>query len=247
MSPSIPVLIYHHINSHSGDTVTVTPDVFTDQMNFLAQAGYSTLSIDDLMNILRKGQKVSNKAVLITFDDGWLDNYLNAVPVLKKLRFKASFFIITGRVDAASNSRNRAVYDIPVHEVAKAFIRQGDAARVVLDWDTIRRVEENPFFRFYSHTVSHPRCAELSNNDLLDELSESKRRIESELGRPCPYLCWPYGSFTDNTIEAAKQSGYTGIFTTLEGFCDPVSDPLRIQRVEVMNSLEWMQDRLGLI
>jgi len=242
MSFTVPVLIYHHINPHAGDTVTVTPEVFEAQMAFLAQSGFTTLSIDDLMRSLCRGEELNYKAVVLTFDDGWLDNYLYAIPVLKRLKFRVTFFIITGRVDASSNGRAKLFSDIPLHETAKACIQSGDSARVVLDWDLIRGIEEDGLFRFYSHTVSHHRCAELSRLELLNELIESKLRIESELGQACPYLCWPYGSYTDDTIKAAQESGYTALFTTDNGFCDPSSDPFRIKRIEVKNSVAWMQN-----
>src|SRR6185369_7355560 len=242
MSFTVPVLIYHHINSHTGDTVTVTPEVFEAQMAFLAQSGFTTLSIDALMGAFCKGREIGNKAVVLSFDDGWLDNYLYAIPVLKRLKFRATFFIITGRVDASSNGGVKLFSDIPLHEAAKAYIQSGEASRVVLDWDLIRNIEEDGLFSFYSHTVSHRRCAELSGTELLNELVESKHRIESELGRACPYLCWPYGSYTKETIKAARESGYTALFTTDYGFCGPSSDPFRIKRIEVKNSVAWMQE-----
>jgi len=242
MAFSAPVFIYHHINCHSGDTVTVTPEVFIAQMRFLARSGYSTLSLDELMGAICSHQEVGDKAVVLTFDDGWLDNYRFAIPVLKELNFQASFFVITGRVDASSKGGVDLLSDIPLHEAAKTCIQAGESGRVVLDWDLIRSVEGDGLFRFYSHTVSHRRCAGLSGAELRKELGESKLRIESELGRACPYLCWPYGSYTDDAIVAAQESGYTGLFTTDNGFCDSSSDPFRIKRIEAMNSVEWLQD-----
>jgi peptidoglycan/xylan/chitin deacetylase (PgdA/CDA1 family) len=241
MAFTAPVLIYHHINPHSGDAVTVTPEVFAAQMGFLARSGFTTLSLDDLMGALYGDQEIGDKVVVLTFDDGWLDNYRFAIPVLKQLDFHASFFVITGRVDAASHGHVDLFFDVPLHEAAKACIQSGEAARVVLDWDLIRSIEEDGPFRFYSHTVSHRRCAELSSAELMAELVESKLRIESELGRPCPYLCWPYGSYNDDTIRAAQETGYTGLFTTDAGFCDATADPFRIKRIEVQNSVEWLQ------
>lgn len=242
MAFSVPVLIYHHINPHFGDTVTVTPEVFAAQMTLLARSGFTTLSLDDLMGALCSDQEVGGKAVVLTFDDGWLDNYRFAIPVLKELNFHASFFVITGRVDASSKGGVDLLSDIPLHEGAKAYIQSGESGRVVLDWDLIRSIEDDGLFRFYSHTVSHRRCAGLSSAELRKELVESKLRIESELGRACPYLCWPYGSYTYDAIVAAQESGYTGLFTTDNGFCDSSSDPLRIKRIEVKNSVEWLQD-----
>jgi peptidoglycan/xylan/chitin deacetylase (PgdA/CDA1 family) len=111
----------------------------------------------------------------------------------------------------------------------------------------VRSLDKEGLFSFYSHTVSHRRCAELSEAELLKELGESKFRVESELGRPCPYLCWPYGSYTGDTIRVAKEAGYTGLFTTDNGLCDQASDPLKVKRIEVQDSVAWLQEFLATI
>ena len=183
MSFTVPVLIYHHINPNSGDIVTVTPEIFDAQMTFLARSGFTTISVDDLTRALCREQELDNKSVVLTFDDGWLDNYQFAIPVLKRLKFQAAFFIITDRVDASSNGRIKRFSDTPLHEAAKACIQSGDSARVVLDWDLIRSMEEEGLFRFYSHTVSHHKCAELSRTELLNELLGFH---EDKMGQYCP-------------------------------------------------------------
>lgn len=241
----VPVLMYHHINLHSGDTVTVTPEVFSEQMDFLAQEGYKTLSADELLAFIRGEVSFRQKAVAITFDDGWLDNYLYAVSVLKKYQFKATFFVITARVDSASKQRMQAWKDIPDHETAKQLIHYGEAERVVLGWHTINELEKSGFFRFYSHTVTHRRCSPLSPLELQLELIDSKASIEKELGNGCDYLCWPYGSSSPDTVSAAKDAGYKAIFTTIDGFCEFGADPYMIRRIEVENSVQWLKARLS--
>jgi len=241
----IPVLIYHHINHHCGDIVTVTPEVFAEQMEFLHDEGYQTLSADELIEFVSGTKTLASKSVMLTFDDGWLDNYLYAVPLLSRYQFKATFFIITARVDAASLGMGSLDADIPAHETAKQFIQMSAAKRVVLGWDMIRKLEESGFYRFYSHTVTHRRAAGLSLQELQSELLDSKMRIEQELGKRCEYLCWPYGSFTAETGSAAKNSGYKALFTTVDGFCEPGSDPFMLKRIEVKNSARWLKHRLG--
>jgi peptidoglycan/xylan/chitin deacetylase (PgdA/CDA1 family) len=98
---------------------------------------------------------------------------------------------------------------------------------------------------FYSHTVSHRRCADLTPEELHVELTASKRLLERELDSPCPYLCWPYGSFSESAVQSAREAGYRGLFTTVDGFCAPASDPLRISRIEVQDSVEWLRSRLA--
>lgn len=241
----VPVLMYHHINLHSGDIVTVAPEVFCEQMDFLAQEEYKTLSADELLAFIKGELSFRQKVVAITFDDGWLDNYLYAAPVLIKYQFKATFFLITARVDAASKQRLRDWKDIPDHETAKQFIKGGEAERVVLGWHLIKKMAESDLFRFYSHTVTHQRCSDLPSLELQVELIDSKASIEKEFGKGCDYLCWPYGSFTNETVLAAKKAGFTALFTTIDGFCESGSDPFMVQRIEVENSVEWFKDRLS--
>lgn len=242
---TVPVLIYHHINPHAGDTVTVTPEVFAAQMEFLREEGYQTLSVDELMESIQGGGNSSAKTVAITFDDGWLDNYLYALPVLTEYRFKATFFLITARVDAASDCGRMHGTEIPDHETSKRLILGGEAGKVVLDWNSVRELAAHKLFRFYSHSVNHQRCADLPIDELESELTGSKDRLESELGKECDYFCWPYGSFSCEGLKVVAKAGYKGAFTTIDGYCESGSDPFMVKRIEVKNSVQWLVDRLS--
>jgi len=245
MSVAIPVLMYHHITPHCRDTVTVTPEIFTAQMHHLAAAGYRTLTIGELLCHLSGERPLSEKGVLLTFDDGWLDNYWFAVPVLERLRFKATFFVISSRVDAASVRGGTQAGTFPRHEEAKLLIETGHADQVVLDWRTIRMLAQTGLFEFYSHGVTHRRLAELESDELATELCESRKRLEQELGRPCPYLCWPYGSFSEESVALAVKAGYEALFTTIEGFAAAGADRFRLKRFEVQDDLSWFRQLLS--
>lgn len=242
MSSAVPVLLYHHINHHEGDTVTVTPEVFSGQMRLLADAGYTTITLGELLAMVNGADGCPARAVVITFDDGWLDNYLFACPELQKHGFRAASFLITGRVTAAKVGT--LPDHLPCHEEAKRLISNGEAGRVVMDWDLVRTVQRGGLMEFYSHTVTHRRCSDLDTAELAAELTMSKAVLETELGRSCPYLCWPYGDFDDAALRAALAAGYTATFTTVDGFTMPGSDPCRVRRIEVKNSVEWLRHRL---
>jgi peptidoglycan/xylan/chitin deacetylase (PgdA/CDA1 family) len=241
----IPVLMYHHVNPHAGDPVTLVPEVFARQMDFLAEEGYTTLSADELIAFIHGTKGYGEKTVAITFDDGWLDNLLFAVPVLSAHKFKATFFVITDRIDAASRRERQFTDDIPGHETAKLLIQSDEAEKVVLSWNMIKELEASGLFRSYSHTLTHRRGAVLSVSGLYTELADSKNRLESVLGRDCDYLCWPYGSFSAEGVSIAKTVGYKALFTTIDGYCEPGSDQYMIQRIEVENSVEWLKNRLS--
>ena len=96
---TIPVFMYHHVNPHKGDMVTITPGVFDAQMKFLAETGYRTLSADELVEFAGGNLAIKGKAVAVTFDDGYLDNYVYVFHVLKKYNIKATIFIVTDWVE----------------------------------------------------------------------------------------------------------------------------------------------------
>jgi peptidoglycan/xylan/chitin deacetylase (PgdA/CDA1 family) len=203
----IPVLMYHHVTPHKGDLVTVTPEIFAGQMQYLAEAGYRTLTLAELLDHIRGVRPVSEKSVVVTFDDGWLDNFHFAYPVLQQYGIKAAVFIVTNRTEAASVTGSTVPAEFPRHGEAKRLAEQGSANLVVMDWQTIRVMER-------------------------------------ELEQPCPYLCWPYGSFDERGVAMAAQAGYEALFTTIHGVAGAGDDPMRIKRIVVKGDVDWFKWRM---
>ncbi len=241
----VPVLMYHHVNPHKGDIVTVTPEVFEAQMSHLSRSGYNTLTAGELLSFMR-GELIPNgKAVVITFDDGWLDNYLHAFPVLKKYRLKATVFLITDRTEMASEKTAALPDRVPTHNESKALIKRGDAWRVVLNWERVREMAASGLVEFYSHTRSHRKCDTLSEEELLEELGKSRLTMERNLGRPCTCLCWPYGHYNQLAVSTAKAAGYEVLFTTDHGVVKAGSDPFAVRRILVKDGSGWFRRRMS--
>lgn len=114
----------------------------------------------------------------------------------------------------------------------------------MLNWELIKEMSDSGIVEIYSHTKSHARCDRLSKSELLEELSKSKKTIEKRLGKPCPYLCWPYGKYNDTALNIAANSGYKAIFTTRHGVAEKDSDPFEIKRVVVKNNVAWFKKRM---
>ncbi len=250
MSP-VPVFMYHHISPHKGDMVTVAPDVFEGQMRFLAESGYKTLSAEEIVSHADGKSAVGGKAVAITFDDGYLDNYAHAFPILKKYNIKTTIFIVTDWVEAASNKVRSQKSEVrsdtvitPSHEECKNLIASSQAHKAVINWDMIKEMQKSGLTDFYSHTMSHRKCAELSYEDLRKELNNSKTVIEEKLRKPCPYLCWPKGSYNDLSVKAAQDVGYTALFTTKKGVVKKGSDRFSIERIAVKDNVGWFKSRV---
>ena len=247
MSP-IPIFMYHHVSPHKGDMVTVAPDVFEAQMRFLADAGYKTLSADEVLDYILGTSEIHEKAVAVTFDDGYLDNYIYAFPVFKKYNIKATIFVVTDWVEEASRGQGLRVKGqeviLPSHDEGKNLIANGQANKVVMDLDMIKEMQKSGLVGFYSHTVSHKKCDELSDEKLMMELKDSKRVMEQRLHKPCPYLCWPKGSFSESAVKIAKEAGYEAVFTTQKGVVRTGSDRYCIERVVVKDSAGWFKNKV---
>ncbi|MDA8338473.1 MAG: polysaccharide deacetylase family protein [Nitrospiraceae bacterium] len=240
----IPVLMYHHINPHKGDMVTVRPEVFEGQMEYLHRAGYKTLKMDELLSYINGELKLQQKAAVVTFDDGWLDNYIYAFPVLKKYTINAAVFVITDRTERASENKTESPAIVPTHNESKLLIEKNEDYKVVLNWELIKEMSDSGIVEIYSHTKSHKKCNGLSKSELLEELSESKKTIEKRLGKPCPYLCWPYGKYNETALRIAQEAGYKAIFTTHHGIVKKDSDPFAIKRIVVKDSVAWLKKRM---
>ena len=94
-SIGVPVLNYHQVNSEENDMLSVPVEEFEAQMAYLEESGYTTITPDQLRDFLTDGTPLPEKPVLITFDDGYKDNYTNAFPILKKHHMTATIFLVT--------------------------------------------------------------------------------------------------------------------------------------------------------
>lgn len=106
---SIPVLMYHHVNKLE-DSFTISPDDFQKQMEYLARKNYQTLFLDELIDSLKEGK--DKRRVALTFDDGYLDNWIYAYPILKKYNLKATIFVVTSRIKEKANSYRPNLEDL---------------------------------------------------------------------------------------------------------------------------------------
>lgn len=247
---SVPVLMYHHISPVKGDMVTVDPEVFDAQLAHIKEAGYRVLDLDEAVGFAKGVIEVKEKSIAITFDDGYLDNYVHAFPLLKKHGIKAAVFIVTDWVDKASSRPGPAAAvesfsrKPPTHAESKAFIDGGEAWKAVLGWEMIEEMKESGLVSFYSHTATHRSADQIGGEELRRELASSKASIEKRLGASCRYLCWPKGRYTKEGIDEAKAAGYTALFTTKPGVLKKGEDPFEIKRIVIKDSADWFKRRL---
>jgi len=244
---SIPVLMYHHVCPNPG-TVTIAPGTFEKQMQWLASHDYTTLTADTLLGFLRGERSVPERSVVLTFDDGYLDNYVHAFPILQRFGLHAIIFIVTGwigdgpvRVDAGT----------PNHRACKAAIAGGRADEVMLRWAEIEHMEASGAVEVHSHTHTHIRWDKqfpdkAQRLDALQaDLKSARHILRQQLGRPTVHLCWPWGRIEPGYRELAERVGFQAQYTVAKGVNAAGTDPARIARMVVKDRAgRWFANRL---
>jgi peptidoglycan/xylan/chitin deacetylase (PgdA/CDA1 family)/glycosyltransferase involved in cell wall biosynthesis len=217
----IPVLMYHKVVSepvHGSQHGTwVTVERFARHLRSLRRRGMTTITLRDCAAAVRGEKQLPPRPVILTFDDGYLDNYTNAFPLLKQFGMTGVIFLVA---DAALASN---AWDAPA----------GEPWAPLMTRDQVLEMAEYGI-EFGSHTLTHPRLPDLSCEELREELCESKRTLESWLGRPVPSLAYPYGAVDERVKLAARQAGYEFGVATNSGPIRFGEDQLEIRRVHIL-------------
>ncbi|WP_119344732.1 polysaccharide deacetylase family protein [Facilibium subflavum] len=236
---SIPVLMYHHVLPQSG-FITSSIDQFKQQMQWLKDNEYSTLSADAFYAFKFKQAKLPKKSVLITFDDGWKDNLIYAYPILKQYGFKAILFVITSWVDKASNkdhtSQEQKFGDYTHKTCMEKLLLAPE--KVVLSWDELRSMQD--VFDIQAHTHTHREAIYEEIPSWEDDIQQSKMLITKKLGKVPRHLCWPKGMYDKQSIEVASAYGFDILYTTKRGVNLADNNGEEIKRFAVKNDAKWL-------
>ncbi len=191
MRREIPILAYHRIVKDKKEAgkhgIYVTLDQFKKHMKFLADHGFKTITFKDLENIDRTN--LEEKYIILTFDDGYEDNYTLAFPVLKKYGFKAVIFLVS---DLEYN-----IWDMP----------SGEPKVKLLTLEQCLEMKEYGI-EFGSHGRYHRDLTGLSVREIEDEVFNSKSILEERLGSEILSFCYPYGKVNNVVKELVKKAGY---------------------------------------
>jgi peptidoglycan/xylan/chitin deacetylase (PgdA/CDA1 family) len=211
-SVRVPILMYHHISVPPVDSdsirlgLSVVPDAFDLQMAYLAIYGYHPVRLADLEAALAGGGSLPETPIVLTFDDGYADNYQNAFPVLRKRGFVATFFVITRFAD-----EERSDY--------MTWAQLGDMAGAGME--------------IAAHSVDHPNLQGKPLGFQFDQIVGSKLAIESHVGMPVRSFAYPSGRYDGTTIEVLRATGYQGAVTEIPGVWQSPGDPFELRRVRV--------------
>lgn len=189
------VLCYHAVSDDWPHALATGPDALERQLAGLLRRGFRPASARD---ILGNG---GHRLLHVTFDDAFR-SVERALPVLERLGLPATVFACSGYAD------DGRPLDVP--ELAEDAQRLPDALST-MDWDALRGLAGRAV-EIGSHTVGHPHLTRLGDAELQRELRDSRSRIEDELGRPCPFLAYPFGEEDARVRAAAAAGGYEAAF-----------------------------------
>ncbi|WP_373323038.1 polysaccharide deacetylase family protein [Desulforamulus aquiferis] len=216
----IPILMYHKVNPDprtGGLGLRVPPDKFDWQMRYLKENGYEAISLADVMDHFEKGKHLPDKPVVITFDDGYKDNYDFAYPIMKKYGFTGTIFVVS-----------RSIGNTNFYDVEKKLQPENK----IMGWKEIRELDQAGFV-IGAHTVDHPHLAKVSMEAARYQIEESKRALEHGLQKPVDFFCYPYGSHNDTVANLVKEAGYRAAVTTQLGLAKLDADPFKTPRIRV--------------
>jgi peptidoglycan/xylan/chitin deacetylase (PgdA/CDA1 family) len=199
-------LCYHSIND-AGTSHEISSSRFECQLAALRAWGYISVT-ERTLGELAAGRRHHGHLVLLSFDDGFRDTYTHAFPLLKAYNFTALVFVLPPLVDQAGTFMWR--------EVATEVERRPDVFRS-MDWQEVGLMAEAGI-EFGSHTCRHERLTDLDDDELRQELLDSRMRIKQRLGR-CDSVAYPYGACDGRVVAAARSAGYS------YGFSLPYGSP----------------------
>lgn len=227
--PAVAVLTYHRVNDDLRDNVTVGIAQFDRQMALLRRH-CDIVSIEDVVAGALP-PRARRPIVCVTFDDGYRDNFTNALPILLKHEVPAAFFVSTGFIGTP-----RAF----PHDASK-----GIDGLPNLRWEELRAMRRHGQ-TIGSHTVNHIDCAKADAATLARELAQSMAALRDELGVERPIFAYPFGrpeNFTPAALRQVKEAGYAGCLSSFGGFNRGAIDPFAVRR----GGVNWPFTELGFL
>lgn len=240
MTRAVPILTYHHVNPLEGDMVTVSVNHFDEQMSFLRRKGYRTFFVSELVEWMEGKRELPGRSVILTFDDGFWDNFHYAFPVLRKYGLKATIFITTGWL--SETTRLPGSQEVVSHHQCNQLIAQGLGSQIAMTWPEVRLLQDSGLIEIESHTHSHNKELYQDRLALKADLNRSRQAILDHLNKSSTCLCWPGGRYNRESIAVAREAGFAALCTTERGLNQPGGDLLRLKRVTVKDTgYKWLR------
>lgn len=197
---------------------------FEEKIKYLSSIG-TFLSAEEVLAVVRRERPLNGRFFHLSFDDGFRNIITNALPVLRANGVPATFFVPTSVISA--DFARASDYSLNVTHYPRVI--------ELATWDDLAMAQEHGL-QIASHTRTHARFTDISGSSsaLEDEIFGSKEDLEQHLGRPCPYISWPYGSARDSdesSLDYVQRAGYEACFGAYRGHIVPgLTNPFSIPR-----------------
>lgn len=182
----VPILVYHSVRPHIAEESAyqemydITPEILQKHLIYLQENGYHAISFNALADYFEKNIPLPEKPVILTFDDGWKNQYEYAFPLLKKFHTTATFFVYTNAM----------------------------GLRHYFSWDDVDEMHRAGM-SIEAHTKTHPYLIKITDpEERKREIAGSKKILEEELGTEITSMAYPFGQYDDASIEEVKSSGF---------------------------------------
>ncbi len=222
----VPILMYHYISvpPRNADRIrrdlSLPPDLFREHLEYLSSHGYHTITLEELALHLLEGKPLPPKPIILTFDDGYRDNYENAFPLLREYHFKGVFFVITDFVTKRSPR--------------------------YMSWKQLREMVDAGM-EIESHTRNHTDMRGRSVDYLVWQALGSKEAIEAHLGLTPRFVSWPSGKYDQRAIQVFRSAHFWGGVTERQGTLQDSGHMFELERIRIRGyytsrSLAWLLD-----
>lgn len=208
---TIPIVMYHKM-----------PSDITEQLQYLKQAGYTTITMQQVGDYLRGYTDLPNKPVVLTFDDGYSDG-LQIAQLLEKENLRGTFYLIVG----GDASRHCIGPERTDHSCGDSF----------LNWAEIETMAKMPAVEVGVHTVDHADLPTLNPVDQMWQIVTAKNILEQRTGLKLTTFAYPYGHFNSTTVELVKSAGFETAVTTMSGSTQATSDLFTLRRIRTTHDL----------
>lgn len=222
MNESIPVLMYHSVSeapTAATRRLSVDPDAFDRQITFLAENGYTGMTFSHLADALAKDGPVSERTVVLTFDDGYADFARVAWPILRRHEFPATVFVTSGWIDDAGSNA------------------AGHPLGPMLNWAQVRELASEGV-EIGAHSHSHAQLDQCGDAALCEELRIGRILLEECVGAPVHALAYPFDYSTPRVRVAARAAGYRCAAAVRNIRATASGDPFMIPRLTIRRSTD---------
>ncbi|MDD3462268.1 MAG: polysaccharide deacetylase family protein [Sulfurospirillaceae bacterium] len=203
------ILMYHMVSPHlpknnsKFNRLRVPPSEFEKQLQWLKKNGWISMTMSELT----KCDFAVPKTVVITFDDGYADNYTNAFPLLKKYGMKATIYLVVNRFE------NNWAVDKDTKQSSEELNKQD-----MLSHEMVQEMLASELIEFGSHTLNHANLPALSIEQKKEEIVCSKKILQDVHGIVCQSFAYPFGFFDSTDVSLVKEAGYANAVTTKNGY-----------------------------